>query len=72
MPDNHVQDPWMIYRTVLIHIPHHVLEIARGILSLADTAADPFRELKDRMVELLMPNLLYQCTSILWGQRLTA
>ena len=54
MEDNHVVDQPVMYRTVLLHIPHHVLERARGILTLADTAVHPFTELKDRLVELLM------------------
>ena len=54
-------------RTGLLHIPHHVLERSRGILTLAETAAHPFTELKDRLVELLTPSILDQCTSILWG-----
>ena len=43
------------------------MERARGIRNLTDTATDPFRELKDRLVELITPSLLDQCTSILWG-----
>ena len=70
MEDNYVVEPQVMYRTVLLHIPHHVLERARGILTLADTSADPFMELKNRLVELLTPSLLDQCTSILWGAEL--
>ena len=55
MGDNHVVEQRVMYRTVILHIPHHVLERARGILSLADTAENPFTELKDRLVELLTP-----------------
>ena len=47
-----------------------MLERARGILSLADTVADPFGELRDRLVERLTPRLLDLCTSILWGAEL--
>ena len=65
MEDNHVVDPQVMYRTVLLHIPQHVLVRARGILSLADTSVDPFMELKNRLVELLTPSILDQCTSIL-------
>ena len=50
MEDNHVVEPQVMYRTVLLHIPYHVLERARGILSLADTWVDPFTQLKDRLV----------------------
>ena len=60
----------MMYRTVLLHIPHQALERARGILTLADTAVHPFTELKDRLVELLTPSILDKCTSILWGAEL--
>ena len=60
----------VMYRTVLLHIPHHVLERARGILTLADTAVHPFTELKDRLVELLTPSILDKCTGILWGAEL--
>ena len=70
LDDNHVQDPFVKYRMVLIHFLHHVLERAGGILILADTAVDPFKELKDRLVELLTLNLLDQSTSILWGAEL--
>ena len=57
-----------MYRTVLLHIPHHVLERARGILTLAHTAVHPFTELKNRLVELLTPSILDKCTVILWGR----
>ena len=60
----------VMYRTVLLHIPHHVLERARGILTLADTAGQPFTELKNRLVELLTPSILDKCTGILWGAKL--
>ena len=63
LEDNRVSDP----RTVILHIPHHMLERARGVLSLTDTMANPFKELKDRLVEILTPRELSQCTSILWG-----
>ena len=52
---------------VLLKIPHHVLERARGILSLANTLFNPFTELKNRLVELLTSSILDQCTNILWG-----
>lgn len=68
--DNHVVEQRVMYRTVILHIPHHVLERARGILSLADTAENPFTELKDRLVELLTPSILDACTSILRGAEL--
>ena len=55
MEDNHVVEQRVIYRMVLLHIPHHVMERARGILTLADTVVHPFTELKDRLVELLTP-----------------
>ena len=71
MEDNHVVEQQVMYRTVLLHIPHHVLERARGILTLADTAEHPFTEqLKDRLVELLTPSILEKCTGILWGTEL--
>ena len=44
-----------------------MLEMARGVLSLADMVADSFKELKDRLGKLLTPSELDQCTSILWG-----
>ena len=66
MEDNHVVEQQVMHRTVLLHILHDVLERARGILTLANTAAHPFTELKDRLVELLTPSILDQCTSILW------
>ena len=72
LEDNRVQDPRVMYRTVLLHIPHHMLERARGVLSLADTVADPFKELKDRLVKQLTPSELDQWTSILWGAELKA
>ena len=70
MEDNHVPDPRVRYRAELLYIPNHLLERARCILSLADTSVDPFTELRDRLVELLTPSLLNQCTSILWGAEL--
>ena len=30
LEDNSVRDPRVMYRTVLLHIPHHMLERARG------------------------------------------
>ena len=36
MEDNHVVNQRVMYRTVLLHIPHNVLEKARGILTLAE------------------------------------
>ena len=47
MDDNHVVEQRVMCRTVLLHIPHHVLERTRGILTLAATAAHPFTKLKD-------------------------
>ena len=55
----------MMYRTVLLHIQHHVLERTRGILTLVNTAVHPFTKLKKRLVELLTPSILDKCTSIL-------
>ena len=60
----------VMYRTVLLHIPHHMLERARGILTLADTADHPFTELRDRLVERLTLSILDKCTGILWGAKL--
>ena len=48
-----------------------MLEMARGVLSLADMVADSFKELKDRLGKLLTPSELDQCTSILWGAELS-
>ena len=70
MGDNHVVEESVMYRTVILHIPHYVLERARGILSLVDTAEFPFTELKDRLVELLTPCILDACTSILRAAQL--
>ena len=56
-----------MYRTVLLYIPQHMLERAGGVLCLGNTVVDPFKELKDRLVGLLTPSKLDQCTSILWG-----
>ena len=70
MGDSHVVEESVMYRTVILHIPHHVLERARGILSLADTAEFPFTELKNRLVELLTPSILDRCTGILRGAEL--
>ena len=36
-------------------------------LSLGDTAANPFKELKDTLVELLTPSDLNQCTGLAAG-----
>ena len=30
LEDNRLRDPRVMYRTVILHIPHHVLERARG------------------------------------------
>ena len=70
MGDNHMVEESVMYRTVILHIPHHVLERARGILSLTDTAEFPFTELKNRLVELLTPSILDACTGILRGAEL--
>ena len=70
MGDSHVVEESVMYRTVILHIPHHVLERARGILSLADTAEFPFTELKNRLVEFLTPSILDRCNGILRGAEL--
>ena len=70
LEENRMRDPRVMYRTVLLHIPHQLLERARGVLGLADIETDPFKELKDRLVKLLTPSELDQCTSILWGAEL--
>ena len=70
MEDNHVVEQQVMYRTVLLHITHLVLERARGILTLANPAVHSFTELKVRLVELLTPSILDQCTSILLGAEL--
>ena len=53
-------EPQVMYWTVLLHIPHHVLVRARGILTLADTSMDPFTELKNRLVESQPPGPVHQ------------
>ena len=40
-------------------------------MCLGNTVVDPFKELKDRLVGLLTPSKLDQCTSILWGVELS-
>ena len=70
MEDKHVVDTQVMYRTVLLHIPHHVLERTRGIISLTDTSVDPFTGLENRLVVLLTPSIIDQSTSILRGAEL--
>jgi hypothetical protein len=59
-----------MYRAVLKSIPACHLERARGVLSLATTSAQPYLDLKNRLVELLTPSTLERCESILWGAEL--
>jgi hypothetical protein len=59
-----------MYRAVLRGIPACHLERARGVLSLATTSAQPYLDLKSRLVELLTPSTLERCESILWGAEL--
>lgn len=58
------------YRAVLLHIPQHLVERARGVINAADAAADPYDELKRRLVELLTPSKLDQVNSLIWGPEL--
>ena len=55
---------------LLLHIPHHVLERARGSLPWPTLLSTLFTELKDRLVELLTPSILDKCSGILWGAEL--
>ena len=72
LEENRMRDPRVMYRTVLLHIPHQLLERAREVLGLADIETDPFKELKDRLVKLLTPSELDQCTSTVWELSLAA
>ena len=67
---NNIVDQRAKYRAVLLVIPHHILERTRGVLNAASAAADPYKELKDRLVELLTPSKLDQINSIIWGAEL--
>ena len=67
LEDNHVRDPWVMHRTVILHIPHHMLERVRGGPEPGRHSSGPFQVAVDRLVELLTPSELDQCTSILWG-----
>ena len=58
------------YRAILMHVPQHLVERARGVLNAADAAADPYEELKLRLVELLTPSKLDQVNSLIWGPEL--
>ena len=62
-----MRDPWVMYRTVLLHIPYHVLK--RGP-EPGRYGGGPLQGPKDRLVELLTPREMDQCTSILWGVEL--
>ena len=70
MASKGIVDPPAMYRAVLNGIPASYLERARGVLSLASTAANPYLELRSRMVELLTPSILERCESILCGAEL--
>lgn len=67
---SNVVDPRARYRQVLLHVPQALLERARGVLNAADTAADPFGELRKRLVDLCTPSKLDQINSIIWGAEL--
>jgi len=67
---HHVTDLRARYRLTLLSVPQHILERARGVLNAADTAADPYSELKSRLIELLTPSELDQVNSIIWGAEL--
>lgn len=66
----HVQGSRLRYEHVLMSLPPEVLERVRGVLHAAAGLADPYKALRDRLVELLTPNVLDQVNSIIWGPEL--
>jgi len=58
------------YEHTLMALPPEILERVRGILTAAATLQDPFKALRDRLVELLTPNVLDQVNSILYAPEL--
>ena len=65
-----VTDSRSKYRAVLVHIPPHILERARGVLRTATTSAQPFEQLKAKLVELLTPSELELVQKIINGPEL--
>ena len=57
LEDNRLRDPRVMYIVQNCDTPHPPPRAGdgQGVLSLAGTGADPFKELKDRLVELLTP-----------------
>ena len=68
--ENRIVDARAKYRAVLLHIPQHLVERARGVINAAGAAIDPYEELKERLVELLTPSKLDQVNSIIWAPEL--
>jgi len=58
------------YEHTLMALPPEILERVRGVLSAAATLQDPFKALRDRLVELLTPNILDQVNTILYAPEL--
>jgi len=58
------------YQQVLMALPPDVVERVRGVLNAAAGMQDPYKALKERVVELLTPNTLDQLNSIIWGPEL--
>ena len=56
----YVQGSWLRYEHVLMSLPPEVLERVRELLHAAAGLADPYKALRDCLVELLTPNVLDQ------------
>jgi len=70
LAENFIVNARAKYRAVLIHIPQHLVERARGVINAAAAAIDPYEELKVRLVEMLTPSRLDQVNNIIWAPEL--
>ena len=66
----HVYGSLLRYEFVLMAVPEDVLEKLRSVLRVARTSPDPYRLLKDRLIELHTPSVMELMNSIIWQPEL--
>ena len=54
------------YQQVLMALPPDVVEKVRGVINAAASLQDPYKALRERVIEMLAPNTLEQLNSIIW------
>ena len=61
-----VTDSGTKYSLVMLHIQEDLVEQLRPILRRADTMGDPYKVLKEELIQQFAPNVLEQLNNILW------